>query len=233
MKKMMIFTIALTLSGAAFASDFENLKSQNFTALNTQMTNEANVIMQKINSVAKKSKQPKYFLYLDKNNSFVCADITGKEGYNKISGDELIANPQIGECANMGAVDLNSFILRGVNFRGAILNGAEMFGADLRAAEMTGSHLRGAYMKNAYLKGANLTEADLSAAYLENASLEWANLSKASLHAANLYNADLRGAHLSETVLAGTDLRKAKYNDDTTLPFDDAEAKKRGMIKIK
>ena len=55
-----------------------------------------------------------------------------------------------------------------------------------------------------------------------------ADLRESDLKLANLSGADLRGVDLS-----GADLEGTKYNDKTTLPFDDAEAKEKGMVKGK
>ncbi|MCG2725862.1 MAG: pentapeptide repeat-containing protein [Elusimicrobia bacterium] len=161
------------------------------------------------------SGQPKYFQQVNDAGYLVCADESGAKGYNEITVDEFTGNPQKGECAN----------LMGAYFED---DGINLSKADLRGADLREAYLSGAYLSGANMRGANLKGADLSEAYLI-----LANLNEANLIGTNLQGADLRGADLSKThLLVWAKLNGAKYNDKTILPFDDAEAKRRGMIKV-
>ena len=299
MKKMMIFVIAITLSGAAFAGDFENLRTQlNLTALDAQTINSADIIIpigiQGDITETVNSAKPKYFFQTDDNGNFVCADKSGIRGYNKITVDEFLTNPKKGECtslintdlsganlinaelngANLINADLSVAFLYKANLSGVILIKADLDNANLNKTYMVGADLSGAYLIGTHFIGANLNKANFSKAHLSGdalpsathltgvnrrsranlseANLSEANFSEAYLDAAFLIRADLRGTDMRNTQLRGADLREAdlrgtnmsgaymngaklinaKYNDKTNLPFDDAEAKKRGMIKV-
>ena len=175
-----------------------------------------------INSIETKEKSwsytPEFFLQRDDNGSFVCKNKSGIKGYNEITINELMEYPQKGECANLNGTDLS----------GAYLRGANLSGADLRGTDLSKTYLRGADLRWTILSDANLKEANLKYASLSDANLNDADLSGADLSGAYLRWADLSGADLSGAVL-----NEAKYNNKTILPFDDAEAKKRGMIKMK
>ena len=58
-----------------------------------------------------------------------------------------------------------------------------------------------------------------------------AHFPRANLWGADMSGADLRWTNLRGNNLNGTNLSKARYNAETTLPFDDEEAARRGMIK--
>lgn len=80
------------------------------------------------------------------------------------------------------------------------------------------------------LHGADLRTADLSGSILAKANLSEARLDKAKLNKADLRGADLRSCNLSEAGLNGANLYGAFFNQKTRLPFDKAEALRRGMI---
>ena len=214
MKKTIIFIVAVTLSGAVFAGGFEDFRMQSsLTAFDAQVVNSIDVKMPNsaIDSFVTKGRyKPKYFLQ-NENGHFICADESGIKGYNEISVSKFISNPKKGECAYLVGAPLHYVNLSGVNMRGANLSGADLTGADLRGA---------------YLSGANLSKTNLRGTYLIGTDLRQANLNGAYLTGADLRNSDLSGTSLKETKLNGT-----KYNSNTTLPFDDAEAKRRGMVK--
>lgn len=85
-------------------------------------------------------------------------------------------------------------------------------------------------LSNADLHGADLRTADLSGSILAKANLSEARLDRAKLNKADLRGADLRSCNLSEARLNGANLYGAFFNQKTRLPFDKAEAIRRGMI---
>jgi len=85
-------------------------------------------------------------------------------------------------------------------------------------------------LSNADLHGADLRTADLSGSILAKANLSEARLDRAKLNQADLRGADLRSCNLSEARLNGANLYGAFFNQKTRLPFDKAEAIRRGMI---
>jgi len=107
-------------------------------------------------------------------------------------------------------------------------------------AAAQGKDLRGAYLyeaqlKNADFRGANLEKTQLGHADLRGADFRGAKLSGAYLHKADLSGADLRGAELHSKIggaeLNMVKLEGARFDSRTVLPFDDAEAIRRGMVK--
>ncbi|MCK5583247.1 MAG: pentapeptide repeat-containing protein, partial [Elusimicrobiales bacterium] len=203
MKKAIIFAVAMTLSGAVFANGLENLRSQlSLMSINTKTLNGVDVIMpakaKKINItiVKEKKKQLKYFL-VNINGKAVCADKSGKLGYNKMTANELQSLPQKAECAYLSRADLEWANLVGTDFSGAYLRGA-----NLRWAYLKNANLRKAYMRGANFSGADLTLADLRG-NLNGADLSGANLSGANLSGANLSDADFNGANLRGANLEG------------------------------
>ena len=220
MKKIMIVIVVLTISGLAFANDFEKFKSQNLIELLDTQVGIVVVPMSKpakkndsaIDSVVTKSVQPKYFLQVSDRGDFICADKSGIEGYNEITVSELKANSRTGECADLVAAKLSNTDLSGAN-----LNGANLIVANLSGANLSGAHLSGANLKVANLSGANLSDV---------------HLYRANLSGADLSMVDLSGICMDTAIFEKTNLKGAKYNDKTILPFGDAEAKRRGMIKV-
>src|SRR5258706_6501972 len=101
-----------------------------------------------------------------------------------------------------------------------------------------GKDLRGAYLYSAQLvrvdlRGANLNKTQLSHANLKDADLRGAKLGGAYLFKADLSGADLRGAEFkSKSELHGVNVTGAKFDATTVLPFGDAEALERGMVKM-
>ena len=85
-------------------------------------------------------------------------------------------------------------------------------------------------LTRADLHGADLRTADLRGTILTKANLSEARLDKAKLNRADLRGADLRSCNLSEASLTGANLYGAFFNQKTRLPFDKAEAIRRGMI---
>ena len=93
------------------------------------------------------------------------------------------------------------------------------------------AQMKGADLKLADLRKAHLSQADLRGADLRGATLEGAYLRKTDLRDADLrgvkFSTRLKGADLSTTRLEG-----ASYDATTVLPFDDAKARARGMVKV-
>jgi uncharacterized protein YjbI with pentapeptide repeats len=106
------------------------------------------------------------------------------------------------------------------------------------AAAAQSKDLRGAYLYNAQLqrvdlRGANLNKAQLGHANLKDADLRGAKLGGAYLYQADLSGADLRGAEFkSRFDLHKVNLTGARFDRSTVLPFEEAEALKRGMVKV-
>jgi uncharacterized protein YjbI with pentapeptide repeats len=107
-------------------------------------------------------------------------------------------------------------------------------------AAADGKDLRGAYLfeaklKNVDFRGANLEKAQLGHADLRGADFRGAKLTGAYLRKADLSGADLRGAELHSKIggaeLNTVKLEGARFDSRTVLPFDDAEAIRRGMVK--
>jgi uncharacterized protein YjbI with pentapeptide repeats len=101
-----------------------------------------------------------------------------------------------------------------------------------------GKDLRGAYLYRAQLervdlRGANLNRTQLSRANLKDADLRGAKFGGAYLFKADLSGADLRGAQFkNKSELLQVNVTGAKFDASTVLPFDDAEALRRGMVKV-
>jgi hypothetical protein len=98
-----------------------------------------------------------------------------------------------------------------------------------------GEYLYGANLQGADLQGVDLYRWQLGRADLTNADLRHANLAGAYLFNADLRGADLRGARFS-TALKGAELKQtvlvgARFDAATQLPFSEAEALRRGMVK--
>jgi len=104
-------------------------------------------------------------------------------------------------------------------------------GKDLR-----GLYLYGAQLKNVDLRGADLDTTQLGHADLTGADLRGAKMVGAYLYKANLAGADLRGAVFSKKLngaeLTRVNLTGAKFDEKTVLPFAEAEALRRGMVKV-
>ena len=198
------------------------------------------------------NKRAKYFFQTNGNGNLVCADESGVKGYNKIAVNKFLFYPQKGECADIRGANLRGYDLRKANLNGADLRGVELSWADLSKVDLRRSNLSGAKLYQTRMSRADLRESDLSNSNLSGIYLSWADLRMANLSSSNLsesimIGADLSGADLSGSDLAWTDLREtklmeadlsgvflkwAKYDSKTTLPFDDNEARKRGMIKM-
>jgi len=86
------------------------------------------------------------------------------------------------------------------------------------------ANLSRTYLNGIQLKRANLSKTNFFRANLRNANLKGAQMDRADLTACDLRGADLRGAKLE-----GAFLSRAIIDEFTKLPFDLAEAKKRGM----
>lgn len=104
-----------------------------------------------------------------------------------------------------------------------------------------GKDLRGAYLfeaklQNVDFRGANLNKTQLGRADLRGADLRGAKLTGAYLHKADLGGADLRGAEMLSKAggaeLNQVNLRGARFDVSTQLPFDEVEAARRGMVKV-
>ena len=237
MKKAIIFAIAITLSGSAFAGNLEDFKSKSGlasldakTIANTEILIPA--ALQKIDIGITKAKDSGYHLHSDG----ICKNAAGEEGYNKITATELIKNPKKGECADLRNANLSGANLQKANLKGAnlseanldksnlskanltkaTLSGAKLYKADLSMANLNMANLHNAYLVKTNMAKANLQEAILRRAYLTRANLNGANLresdlSEAYMHKTDLKDTDLRMADLRGTILKETNLKNAKH----------------------
>ena len=172
---------------------------------------------------------------------FVCKNAAGKEGYNKITVDELKSTLN-GECADLSGANLYKANLHKVNLMGANLKYANleeafMHGADLKYADISYANMKGADLDfadlyNVSASGVNLKMAHMYQTKLEGAKMLRANMRYAYMHKADLYATDLRGANLYKANLFEAVMFNSKYNDKTQLPFSEEEAQKRRMQKV-
>lgn len=114
--------------------------------------------------------------------------------------------------------DLEAAELRWADLNESELPQANMERANLIGADLKGANLREATLRQAILNGASLQDADIRGADLSQADLNWANLSRSDLREADLSEANLGWAVLREANLSGTELRNARYNDQTEWP---------------
>lgn len=122
----------------------------------------------------------------------------------------------LGECG-----DLTSRTLVARDLRGISMKGARFFRAKMKSALLDQSDL----------SHAELGQAELMYTSLVNASLAYAQAATADFTSAALDGADLRFADLSHARLGGASLKGAFFNSSTSLPFSEAEAISRGMLK--
>jgi uncharacterized protein YjbI with pentapeptide repeats len=99
--------------------------------------------------------------------------------------------------------------------------------------DLSNEYLYGAKLAGQDLRDADFSKAQLAHADLKGADLRGADLSEAFLFMADLSGADLRGANLpSKMVLAKVNLKGAKFDPSTQLPFTRDEAVRRGMVMV-
>ncbi len=146
------------------------------------------------------------------------------------------------QCAELQGVNFQQANLTDANLTGASLYCADLSGADLRGADLRKTILQYINLRNTKFsrrtkinerwrrisllvsnqvgkpyrwEGAELRDADLQGADLSQTIMPYADLRRA-----NLRNANLMGADFSSTYrTADVDLRGAKYNQDTILPY--------------
>jgi hypothetical protein len=90
------------------------------------------------------------------------------------------------------------------------LEGANLNSAILKRVDFRHAFLQKAWMPSAILEGANLQAANLERATLERADLREADLRRADLREADLREAELEGANLIDAKLQGANLRGAR-----------------------
>jgi uncharacterized protein YjbI with pentapeptide repeats len=142
------------------------------------------------------------------------------------------------------ALDAESADFSGANLSGAVLSFANLNGARFSDTELADTRFYRACLRNASFShapasgvlfiGADLTSADLSNADLsrgnlqssglegasfDSADLQTANLEGARLRGASFESADLRGAWLADTDVSEEQLRAAKIDGCTRLPW--------------
>lgn len=139
--------------------------------------------------------------------------------------------------ADLESSELSHATLDGTNLDGANLNWARLENVDSSETSLIQAQLRGTYLAGSTLRQAKLFGADLRGAQLSAVVFGWSNLDEADLRGANLLGTAFNGYLNSNGLQYGpSSLRAAKfkgawYNDKTTLPFDEAEAKRLGMVK--
>lgn len=117
------------------------------------------------------------------------------------------------ERANLKEATLRRAILIKARFEQANLVRANLTRANLAEADLEEVDLTEAFLLMANLEGAYLVNANLKRANLVRAYLIYADLKGANLEAAKLINANLREANLT-----GTNLKLARYNNETIWP---------------
>jgi hypothetical protein len=135
-----------------------------------------------------------------------CLDAEGREGYNRRTREELVSTGDA-ECADFGRStrdNLTYLRLDRANLRGANFDGALFYLGSITNSDLSGAKLSGTSGQMEYrgsrLRGATLAGADLTYAEFQDADLD------------------------------GADLRGARFGPHTRLPFDHAEALRRGMV---
>jgi hypothetical protein len=150
------------------------------------------------------ASDPRRFRYDEASGR--CRNADGREGYNAGSRESLTKSGD-GECTDFrGSINLTYLRLQRANLRGANLEGASFYLGSITDSDLTGADLSGTHGQMEY------TGSWLRRALLTGADLTWS---------------DLVGADLD-----GADLRDARYSPHTRMPFDEAEARRRGMIYV-
>src|SRR5688572_9411783 len=103
--------------------------------------------------------------------------------------------------------------------------------AAAQGKDLSGAYLFQAKLQNVDFRGATLFRTQLGEADLRGADFRGAKLTGAYLHKADLAGADLRGAEL-KTLPGKVNLKGARFDETSRLPFDEAEALRRGMVKV-
>jgi hypothetical protein len=133
-----------------------------------------------------------------------CLDTQGRAGYNPGSRD--LMGTREAECADFSGRGLNLTYLR-----------------------LTGANLRGANFANVPWYLGSITNSDLTGAILSGTSGQM-DYRGSRFRKARLSGADVRWADFRDADLEGADLGGALFNQHTQLPFDNDEARRRGMI---
>lgn len=138
------------------------------------------------------------------------------------------------EQADMRAADLRGVRFRDAHLEGAILSNAQLQWADLSIAHLTGANLLDVRLQSANLGGVALGSqvAHLEGARLDGAVLDGTRLTYAKLHHASLRMAHLEGANLAHAELAGADLRRAVFDERSTLDHVQLSSKRDGSAKL-
>jgi uncharacterized protein YjbI with pentapeptide repeats len=186
-----------------------------------------------------------------------CRNDQGQAGYNPGHLGECgyLENAQLPGQILPPGTRFNGAVLRRAVLSNLTAERADFTFADLTTANLDGSRLRGSRFESARMMGisagfrADLEECDFSRARGDQADLNFASLRRSKFNGArfpgarfrdadfyfadltfgDFRNADFRGADLSFADHFAADLRGALYNSFTRLPFDRAEAVRRGM----
>lgn len=104
-------------------------------------------------------------------------------------------------------------------------------GANFQGADFRGASLRHSYFDGADFRGANLSGVKATGSYFRGGDFRNANLVSALLRYCHFEGADLGGADLTDAVVALTDLKGARFDSRTKLPFSREVALARGMVE--
>jgi uncharacterized protein YjbI with pentapeptide repeats len=172
------------------------------------------------------------FQWDNNTNSGRCLNNENKEGYNPHF---------VGICGDLRGLklnneDLNGLDLSGANFDGVSLKGAKLNGANLRGVRATGTDfskadLNGANFDGAIVSGSLFNRSRMNGARFLGANLSGSKIKESQLHGIQMQNANLGGADI-DSALKTANLLNATYTVGTVLPFEMAEAQKRGMKTI-
>jgi len=179
------------------------------------------------------SKDLGFRFHWDSNtNTGRCLNNENKEGYNPHF---------VGICGDLRGLkmnneDLNGLDLSGANFDGVSLKGAKLNGANLRGVRATGTDfskadINGANFDGAIVSGSLFNRSRLNGARFIGANLSGCKIKESQLHGIQMQNANLGGTDI-DSELKTANLLNATYTIGTVLPFEIAEAQKRGMKSI-
>lgn len=158
-----------------------------------------------------------------------CLNADGKEGYNPhfvgacgdLRGLNLSNN-------DLNGMDLSGSNLDGVSLRGTMLNGANMKGVRATGADFSKADLNGADFDGAVVSGTLFNRARMNGANFYGANLSGSKIKESQLHGIHLQSTNLGGAVI-ESGMATANVQAATFTIGTVMPFEVADAEKRGM----
>lgn len=122
---------------------------------------------------------------------------------------------------------LNRSVFTNCELQKAVFNGTYMMQANFEGSDLTDAKFIGANVWGGGFKNSTLSRTDFSGADLSAVSFQGSTFYKTNFQGAKLFSTNFEGTNLSTV-----DLRGARYNKRTRLPFDQQEAARRQMILI-